>query len=138
MSYQEGTWGAEVLGAMLTVSSQKKTPQVAIEFRLMDGPDQGSKIIHYAAVTEGRLKYTVEELRTCGWTGDDLEDLSTVKAGTPVELVLAEEEYNGRVNTKVRFINAPGRKPPSAPAGIGAEWRAKIAALAKPEKDPFE
>lgn len=123
----EGTFLAEVLGAVLT-QAKTGTVQVAIEFRLAEGPDAGSRITAYKPVTEKALKYTVADLRTCGWKGDDLEDLTSVKGGQ-VELVLAAEEFNGKVTTKVKFINEPGAAGAPAPQGIGKEWRDRIRAL---------
>lgn len=139
MGYSPGTWKAEVLAAGLTSSPNKGTPQVAIEFKLLEGPDAGGRITHYAAITEKRLEYTVKELRACGWSGDDLDDLSSVVAGTPVDLVLAEEEYEGKTRTKVAFINEPGRMAGGpAPKGVGQAWRDRIRALSGASgKAPF-
>lgn len=139
MAYATGKFIATVEGAMLTTSPSKGTEQVAVEFRIMEGPDNGARITHYAALTDARLPYTVKELRICGWQGDSLADLSSV-IGTEVELVLDEETYNGKTRTKVKFINKPGgaKSAENAPA-IAEKWRAKIAALPKdPEPtDPF-
>lgn len=137
--YATGKYIATVEGGMLTRSSSKGTEQVAVEFRLAEGPDNGSRITAYLALTEGRLPYTVKELRICGWQGDDLSNLDSIK-GNEVELVLDEDTYNGKTRVKVAFINRPGGpKSVSDASAIAEKWKPKIAALPKEVEppDPF-
>ena len=137
--FTTGRFIAAVEGAMLTKSSNKGTEQVAVEFRLLEGPNSGQRITAYLALTEARLPYTVKELRICGFQGDDLTALDGLK-GTEVELVLDDDTYNGKTRTKVSFINKPGGpKEASDKAAVAAKWRAKIAALPKEaeQPDPF-
>lgn len=137
--YAQGKFKAEVLGGVLTKSSSKGTEQVAVTFRLLEGPDEGRDITAYLALTDARLPYTVKELRLMGWK-DDLNDLLTIQ-GSFVDLVLEHEQYNGKTQTKVKFINAPGTggvKAADDAAAIADRWRAKIAALPREESaDPF-
>jgi hypothetical protein len=129
----EGTFDADVIGGTLT-QAKTGTAQVAVEFRLADG----SRVTDYMPVTERALKYTVEKLRACGWTGDDLEQLASIQ-GARVELVLRQEEYEGRPRTKVAFVNKPGEGGPKpAPSGTGQQWRERIRALAgESDGSPF-
>lgn len=127
----KGEFGAEVLGGTLTTAQGTGTEQVAVQFRIWEGPDEGSTISEYLALTDAALPYSIEKLRTCGWTGDDISDLSMI-AGTRVRLKIIHEEYNGRSKARVKFINAwrePKKLEAEAQRGIADRLRSKIAAL---------
>lgn len=49
---------------------------------------------------------TIEALRACGWSGDDLADLHGLDANE-VELVIDHETYQGETHPKVKFVNRP-------------------------------
>jgi hypothetical protein len=49
-------------------------------------------------------------MRTAGWQGDDVTDLSSLsRPDVPeVELVIAHEEWEGKTREKVKWVNAAG------------------------------
>lgn len=102
-----GTYRAQVESTELGESSQG-TPQIAIRFALLDGENIGKTITAFRFFSDRATQYAMKDLRTCGWTGDDVseEPLPGV-IGTEVELVLEEEEYEGKVRVKVKWINSP-------------------------------
>lgn len=82
------------------------TEQVAVSFKYLEtvGPfEKGDSITWYGFLTDSTFDRTVESLRNAGWSGNNLADLSTVRG--VVVLVLEEDEYNGRVRTKVKWVN---------------------------------
>lgn len=93
------TWG---LG-----ESSKGTPEVAVEFVLSDPAMEGASITWHGYLTDAAFDRTVESLRHCGWTGDDLSDLAGLDAHE-VDLVVVNEEYEGKVHPKVKWVNKAG------------------------------
>lgn len=93
------TWG---LG-----ETSKGDPQVAVEFTIpVEGGDPALRT-WYGYFTDKTADRTIESLRTCGWKGDDLSDLTGLDANE-VELVIDEEEYpvgSGKMRDKVEWIN---------------------------------
>ena len=105
----EGKVTARATGASIGLTLGNKE-QVGIAFDLLDGPDAGQSITAYGSFSGAALPYTLEKMRTAGWRGDDLADLSSIGGPkTPdVQLVIEHEEYNGKLSAKVKFINSLG------------------------------
>lgn len=55
-------------------------------------------------------KRTIECLRICGWTGNDLSDLTGI-TDNQVLLVVEDKERGGRCYSTIRFINSPSAGP---------------------------
>lgn len=110
---ENGTYKAKPLGAVLGETGTGKE-QVGIEFEVVLGEDetgvQVGRITYYGTFTDRAMEITLKALRTSGWKGDDLADLSSV--GGPdapeVSLVIENEEYKGKWSSKVKWVNAPG------------------------------
>lgn len=127
MSYANGKWRAAVVSGHLTVA-KTGTEQIAVKFGLRSGPDEGSEITEYLALTDKALPYTLEKLRTCGWQGDNVEDLSSL--GGEVDITIADEVgRDGVARARVKYIDPPGAAGTPVPEGVGAKWREKIRAL---------
>lgn len=85
------------------------TEQIAINFQFLDGENAGQHITWYGFFTEKCVERTFETLRTCGWKGDDLNDLDGIDENE-VELVveMAVDERDGHAYPKVRWVNRLG------------------------------
>lgn len=81
--------------------------QVAVRLRIVEGDEAGHEITWHGYFTEKTTERTLESLRHLGWKGDDLFDLSGIDAND-VSIVVEEEEYDGKLQSKVRWINAAG------------------------------
>lgn len=85
--------------------------QVAVTFALVvpagAPPPEHSTVTWFGYFTEKTWARTIESLQHCGWKSDDLSDLSGLDANE-VELVIDEEEYDGKTQTKVRWVNKAG------------------------------
>lgn len=128
--YAKGEFLAEVIGGALTVA-QTGTEQAAMQFRFLEGPSEGQTISEYLALSDAALPYSLPKLRTCGWTGDDIGDLSMC-VGTKVRLVIKHEEYMGKTRARVQFINKVRELPKleeSKRLTIAERLKAKIAAI---------
>ena len=82
-----------------------------------------------------KTERTVKALRTAGWKGDDLNDLSSM-IGTPVRIAVEHEDYKGTMYARLAFINSSeggGPKPLSADKSraFAASMRSRIAAASK-------
>lgn len=90
------------------------TEQVAIDFELLEGDDQGKHITWYGFFTDKTIEVTLKSLRTCGFTSDNLADLNLPVdengIGTnEVTLVIEhEEDLEGNPRARVRWINGGG------------------------------
>ena len=111
------------------------TPQIGVCFALLDHP--GEEITWYGFLSDAALKVTIKALRTCGWTGSDLDDLSGLDANE-VSLVLVAEEYpagSGTFATKVKWVNSVGglamgkTLDADAKKAFAAKMKAKILAV---------
>ena len=119
-------------------------PQVAICFSLLDDDYKGETITWFGSFsknlgngTKTPFQRTVETMRTCGWEGDDFSNLTGLDANE-VSLVIEHEEYQGRTQVKVKWVNALGgialKAPmtPEAAKAFAAKMKGELLALGKP------
>jgi hypothetical protein len=77
---------------------------VAVLFDYVDQNGEAGSIQWWGYFTDKTWERTLESLRYMGWQGDDLGSLDSLDANE-VELVLDEEEYQGKKSTKVQWVN---------------------------------
>lgn len=139
--YEIGRFLAEVTGAS-ALTAKTGTDQILVEFRFLEGPNNGNRITEYLALTEAALPYTIKKLRACGLPNDDLTQLDAMK-GTEVEITLKEDtKQDGKPRARVAFIDTPRSQrvgDSNTAKAIAEKWKAKIAALPKEaeQPDPF-
>ncbi len=115
---QPGTYEGRPLPGVQLGEASTGTIQVGIEFELYQtGAENSTRMTWYGYFTDKSTERTIETLRLCGWTGDDFEDLSEIglDESVRVSLVVREEEYNGKSQTKIAFVNRPGGVAMAAP-----------------------
>lgn len=102
-----GRWDGIPTGADLGETETGKE-YAAVSF---DMPDLGKSITWYGYFTDKTARTTIKSLRTCGWQGDNVADLSSI-GGDPdlrVQLVIEHEaDDKGIVRAKVRWVNQQG------------------------------
>jgi hypothetical protein len=97
----------------------------------------GNTITAYLYTSEKAWPYTEKKLQTLGWdplqNGFRFEELNTEPspiAGKAVQIVVADEEYDGKLRSKVQFINPPGggveRLAPEEAKSVAARLRARL------------
>jgi hypothetical protein len=123
---ESGTYEARPVTAALGMTKGDK-PCVGVEFELVE---TGSHITWYGYFTDKTQERTIESLRFCGWTGTDLDNLSEIgtKEKLTVQLVIEQEEYEGKVRAKVQWVNRGGGLQLNKPLA-GTEARAFAARM---------
>lgn len=87
--------------------SSRGKEECRIKFRIEEGEHKGETITAFQyASTEANAAITIKSLRICGCTfpGDDITDLSGIDANQ-VRIVVVEDEWEGTVRMKVKYIN---------------------------------
>lgn len=97
-----------------TKGSQTSEPkdQVAVQFEITEGPHAGRCLTWYGFFTEKTMVRTLEALRYCGWTSDDVVSLEGM-GNLLVSIVVENEQQVGGKNDgtwypKVRWVNQLG------------------------------
>jgi hypothetical protein len=106
----EGNYRGKPVRAALGLTSTGKE-QIAVQFELVE--PAGTRMTWYGFFTDAATERTVESLRHCGWRGDDLSEFAEgrpLPAGfdQEVELVVKHEEYQGKTNARIAFVNGGG------------------------------
>jgi hypothetical protein len=100
--------GTPVSAALGFTSSGKE--QIAVQFEFLD--PAGEKLTWYGYFTDAAFDRTIESLRACGWTGSSLDEFSAdhlpAGFGNQVELVVQHEEYQGKTQVRIAFVNSIG------------------------------
>lgn len=102
-----GTYLAHVKEyGVIPPKAEGKAPKVTITFEV----GGGDTITYFGAMSPEGAEYTMKNLLRCGFKSDDLSALASEGAfdGREVEIVVANEEYNGKSYTKVKWINEAG------------------------------
>jgi hypothetical protein len=96
-----GTYRATAESADLSFTSSGKE-MISVGFRLID---TGARLIWRGFFTEKTTERTFESLRACGWTGDDVSNV-TFPPGNEVEIVVENETYKDKTYPKIQWVNA--------------------------------
>lgn len=132
-TYQSGWVSAYARAWGLSGEDMSKDPQFAIAFEILEGPDTGKTITWYGGFgSDAAFEYTMKAIRRCGWTGSDINNVEL--AETPVSILIEEEEYNGKVRTKVKAIGNGGgggikSMDPNAAKSFAAKMAGRIKAF---------
>jgi hypothetical protein len=85
--------------------SKNGNPMVVVQFQFLDPPHTE---IRWNGMLMGKmLDRTLDSLRYCGWTGDDLSNI-VFPPGAEVSLALENELYEGKQHTKVKWVDRAG------------------------------
>ena len=86
----EGIYHARATSNWTLSETTRGTPYVRLEFDLLDGAAKGQKLSRDFFLSDKTWEKTVESLRTCGWTGDDVSNLAGVESNEVVAKVVHE------------------------------------------------
>lgn len=105
----KGRYSAKATGPAQFVTSKGGTEGVAVEFEITKGDHAGHRMLWTGYLTDKTIDRTMDSLRYMGWKSDDL--LDTMSVGVlldEVELDCAPEEYEGKLRTRIQWVNKPG------------------------------
>lgn len=102
-----GRYTARAIEAALGKTNGGK-PQVAVLFEVTQGDATGSQITWYGYFTDKTEQRTYESLTACGWNGDNLATLDGVDTEEVSLVVAHEEDLDGELQAKVRWVNKLG------------------------------
>jgi hypothetical protein len=103
----EGNYRARAVEGALGYTSKGKE-QVAIRFTILEGDQAGQYLTWYGYFSEKTVERTFESLEFCGWDGDDLADLSGIDKNEVSIKVEHEQDEQGEVRARIRWINSGG------------------------------
>ena len=106
----EGKWPARPLAGTLAFTGGD-AEQVAVDLEFVgDNEWAGQHRTWYGSFTEKAMSRTFDQLRHCGWKGDDLSDLSGIDGTAEVWVTVTHEDDNeGKVRDRASWINgSPG------------------------------
>lgn len=125
-----GTYRGKVVQWALGTTGTGKE-QVAVTLYL---PEPDERITWFGYFTEKTEERTFRTLRMLGWRGDDISDLSEIQ-DAECQAVVENEEYEGKVRAKVKWLNAldgpvlQNQMDPSASKSFAARMRARVKAF---------
>jgi hypothetical protein len=99
-----GRYLARAVDAQLGFTQTNKE-QVAVQFEIQEGEHQGKCLTWYGFFTEKTEKITLKALRTCGWQGDDITDLSGVTSNEVSLVVENEVDRENKTRPRIRWVN---------------------------------
>lgn len=128
----EGKYEVEVVDAYMT-ESKNGTPGLVFRFENLEGHQESIRWI-----TPATTDYVIKDLETMGFPRAKLSDMANLDKlkdfvkGNSVKIVVEDEEYEGNVTPKVKWINPPGamkKDSPDLKANIFALLNGKAPAL---------
>jgi hypothetical protein len=135
---QEGTYAGTVSEPVYGWLGESKTGTRFIRVPVTittEGAQKGKTIDWYGYLTDRTQERTIEALEHCfgiDWNWDNINF-----AGQEVEVVVEQEEYNGKTSFKAKWLNNPnfdrasGGKSPEEIEAEKAEAKAKAKEIAK-------
>lgn len=101
---EEGIYkGRAIAGSEQYGKTSNGNDQIVLELEL----DGGEKVSTFLVFSDKAAPYSIQRLRKCGWTGDNLTDLAGIDANE-VDVEVRYEEYQGKMNMKVQIVTSGG------------------------------
>lgn len=134
-----GTYPAHATHVRLTYT-KAGDPQIIVTFVIVGGPHDREQVTWAGFFSDRTFDRTIQSLRYCGWTGDDISDLTGIDTND-VDIVVEHNEYNGRITPRVSWVNQPGGGAGMSPAqakAFGESIKSRIADMSRAEPEPTE
>lgn len=128
----EGRYKAVVHDFGTGASKTKGTPYLRLGLRILEGDCTGRIIDAMLWITDKTMPRVATDLMAIGYDSDEdpLAAFGNAKtleqvpcAARPVQIVVKHEEFNGRVDARVAYINALSKEAPPATAESRAAWK---------------
>lgn len=119
------------------------TPYIRLPLQVIDGPETGKGISWFGWLNEKNVDRTLSNLAEALEFDGDLNGLyngTKSFAGAVLSIKVEQEEYKGKLDTKVRFINHPlrqrGPADPQAMSALLASLAPRASAIARSLQPP--
>jgi len=89
-------------------ATQRSPFSAAVGFEVINGPESGQKITAFLYFGDASFQRSLESLRACGFTGDDIDKFADQTPDIECQIVVEHETYEGKVRPKVKWINKAG------------------------------
>jgi len=108
----EGKYNAHAIQWDFGFAGEKNTRQVCVQFEILEGEFAGHCINWYGYFTDKSKDRTMQSLRYCGWSNDDIMSMEGMGRYI-VQLDIGHEEKTegknqGKIFPKVKFVNRLG------------------------------
>ncbi len=122
-----GSYTCQAVSADI-IEKDGKEPSVELRLRVVEGPDTGRDLVKFSSFHPNAAQFTLEMLRHCGWTGNDVTDMQGL--GSVKVIVRGKaNEYNGKARQD--WMVFPMRVPqPKLEESKKADFAARFKALA--------
>jgi len=104
-----GKFRAQAIEGSLGYSRNGKE-EVAVQFLILEGPDEGKKITWWGYLSDAAAERTLEGLLNTGWDGEDVSALTGL-GSKDATIVIVEDTYEGARKTKVAWVNRGSAGP---------------------------
>ncbi len=88
-------------------STKDGKEQIAVQFEITEGEFAGHCLTWYGYFTEKTTARTLESLRYCGWSNDDISQMEGM-GDYLVQIVVEAEMYEGKMRDRIRWVNRLG------------------------------
>lgn len=101
-----GNYKARGVEAALS-TTKNNDPQVAVLIEITEGEHAGERRTWFGHFTDKTEEKTLEQLRTLGWSTDDLTNLAGISDNEVSIKIEHETDQNGQPRDRIRWINRP-------------------------------
>lgn len=108
--HPEGVFPARITGHCIGASRNKGTPQIVVRFET-DFDGDVKNIVGYFYLTPKAESYTMDNILAMGFNGDAIEEINDGQCmvGNRCDVTIKHEEYQGKMNARVAFIDPLGK-----------------------------
>lgn len=92
--------GRAIAGSEQYGQTSKDNDQIVLDLQLLE---LGETVSTFLVFSEKAAPWSMKRLRACGWTGDNLADLTGIDS-QEVDVQVRYEEYNGDMKMKVEIV----------------------------------
>lgn len=117
--------------AQLGLSKRKGTKQILMMLKLTSGEFKGVALPWFGYFSEDSAERTVQALRLCGFTGQDIFDVETQKMTEQVQVTVENETFEGKTQSRIAWINDPDYVPEIETKPLGKTDRDALKAALK-------
>lgn len=127
MLTEEGEFNVSIVGATFEQKGNKGASAAVVTFCV----DDTDKVIDRDYwFTDGAIGYSIDDLKSYGWTGEKMDTLEPETKGYKCSITTKVEVFKEKEYLKVQYVNPPKKNTDEVKAGMQASLDAYLGALA--------